>query len=387
MTIVHICGACFYKEGMGYQENILPKMHKIQGHNTYILAQAQVANDSGGYDYETCDYVNKDGINVQVLKIRNSNSVITRKIRNILKVYDGVYEKLANLKPDVIFVHGGQFYSLIDIRRYVKNNKGTKLYIDQHMDYYNEPHNSMLMKAVNLFYGYELRKIAKYVNKFWGVTPWRCQYLREVYHLPENKIDLLVMGGDDTRINLKQKEKIRTSIRDKYGIPQDCFCIITGGKIEKSKNIDTLIEAFSNIKYEDARLLVFGSISSEMKNEIEILLENKQVVYIGWVDSNDIYDLFIAADLAIFPGTHSVLWEQACACGLPAMFNDLEGMHHVDLGGNCIFIDGNNKSQISTAIERIINSPDVYNKMKSTSMALGTKYFSYNEIAKKAISG
>jgi hypothetical protein len=37
MKIVHICLACFYVEGMGYQENLLPKYHVKQGHQVTVL--------------------------------------------------------------------------------------------------------------------------------------------------------------------------------------------------------------------------------------------------------------------------------------------------------------------------------------------------------------
>ena len=36
MKIVHICLACFYVDGMGYQENLLPKYH-AQKHDVTII--------------------------------------------------------------------------------------------------------------------------------------------------------------------------------------------------------------------------------------------------------------------------------------------------------------------------------------------------------------
>ena len=32
------------------------------------------------------------------------------------------------------------------------------------------------------------------------------------------------------------------------------------------------------------------------------------------------------------------LWEQACACGLPGLFKDWHGMHHVNVNGSAEFL-------------------------------------------------
>ena len=41
MKILHCCLAAFYIDNYGYQENILPKMHKLQGHDVRIVASTE----------------------------------------------------------------------------------------------------------------------------------------------------------------------------------------------------------------------------------------------------------------------------------------------------------------------------------------------------------
>ena len=41
MRVLHCCLAAFYIDDFGYQENILPKMHKLQGHKVAILASTE----------------------------------------------------------------------------------------------------------------------------------------------------------------------------------------------------------------------------------------------------------------------------------------------------------------------------------------------------------
>ena len=248
--------------------------------------------------------------------------------------FKGLYEELVSISPDVIFVHGGQFVSIKDVLKYKKSHKNVRLYIDQHGDFYNMPVNTLKKRILQkVIYGHYLRAAVKYCNKFWGVTPWRCQYLHDVYGIPEEKIGLLVMGGDDDYIHLSQQDTIRRNIRQKLGLNEDDFLLITGGKIDKTKNIHLLIKAVKELNINNLKLIVFGQPNDEMSGIIENISSDTHIRYIGWIESTKVYDYFIASDLAVFPGTHSVLWEQAAACGIPMIVKDWEGMHHVDVGG------------------------------------------------------
>lgn len=382
MRIVHVCLANFYVDGMGYQENLITKFH-AKNHEVYILTSDYAFNSSGEKIKKAeKNYTNEFGISVKVLEKSNRYWIYSR-----YKDFKNLYENLAEIHPDVIFCHGGQFIALKDVIKYCKKNKGVKLYIDQHGDYYNTPINSLKSKIVYKYiYGYWMRKAVPYVTKFWGVTPWRCQYLNDVYKIPENKIDLLIMGGDDEKIHLENRVNIRKEIRDLYNISQKDLLIITGGKIDKAKRIDVLMEAIINLDIDNVKLLVFGQPSKDMVEQIELLAKDKHIRYIGWIPSDSVYNYFLASDLCVFPGTHSVLWEQACACGLPGVFRDWEGMHHVDVGGNAVFLKDDSAEGIEQFLSDLFHHPEKLEEMRTVAQTKCIKTFSYSEIAKRAIS-
>jgi hypothetical protein len=97
-------------------------------------------------------------------------------------------------------------------------------------------------------------------------------------------------------------------------------------------------------------------------------------------------DYFLASDLGVFPGRHSVLWEQAIATGLPCVFKEWKGTKHVDLGGNCKFLYNDQRDEIKKVIKEIINNEDIYNEMKQVAEDKGIEIFSYSRIAKKSIN-
>ena len=382
MRIVHICLANFYVDGMGYQENLITKVH-AEDHEVFILTSDYAFNSSGDAIKKVDkNYINQYGISVKVLERSKRYWLYSR-----YNDFNDVYASLSEIRPDVIFCHGGQFIALKDVIKYCKRHKETKLYIDQHADYYNTPVNTLRRRlAQKYIYGYWMRKAVPYVTKFWGVTPWRCDYLHEVYGIPKDKIDFLPMGGDDDKIHLNDREIIRKEIRKAHNIAEDDFLIVTGGKIDKAKRIDMLMEAVIKLNLDKVKLLVFGQPSAEMLSKMEILSQDLHIRNIGWIPSDKVYDYFLASDLCAFPGTHSVLWEQACACGLPGIFREWEGMRHVDVGGNAIFLTQDSAEEISRVVMEIYNNPAKLIEMRKVAREEGIPKFSYKKIAQKAIS-
>lgn len=377
MRIVHICLGCFYVEGMGYQENIITKIHAQQGNEVCVLT-SDFAFDGKGEALikEKKEYCNEYGVRVKILE--RSKGFIARYGK-----YDGLYNELFSLKPEVVFVHGGNFIDLKEVTKYCKKHS-CKYYIDQHGDYYNSAVNNLKGYIIyKWLYGFNMRRAVPFVKKYWGVTPWRCQYLNDVIGIPKEKIDLLIMGGDDERIRFDDMPKLKEDVRKDLSLTDKDFVIVTGGKIDRTKNIHLLMQAVSELEGK-AKLIVFGQPNNEMENEITELSSNENIRFLGWIPSDKAYDYFLASDLAVFPGTHSVLWEQACACGIPGVFKDWEGMHHIDVGGNCEFLHKDSKEEIKEVIFKIIGDKEKYNEMKQAAEK-SKKDFFYSEIAKRAI--
>ena len=109
------------------------------------------------------------------------------------------------------------------------------------------------------------------------------------------------------------------------------------------------------------------------------------ITYIGWIASDMVYDYFLSSDLCVFPGTHSVLWEQSCACGLPGVFREWQGMHHVDVGGNAIFLKEDSTEEIKSVLLSLYHNPQRILDMKIVAQTKAIPTFSYRNIAKRAI--
>ena len=68
------------------------------------------------------------------------------------------------------------------------------------------------------------------------------------------------------------------------------------------------------------------------------------------------------------------------------LVKDWPGTHHVDIGGNVRFLTKDSVEEIQEEIERLLDKPDEYKKMKVAAVSSGMKAFSYREIATHCIS-
>ena len=236
--------------------------------------------------------------------------------------------------------------------------------------------------------GYIARKTARRDERLWGVTPWRVDYLLNVYKIPRNKVGLLVMGGDDNLIDFSRKEEYRERLCKELDFSTDDFILVTGGKIDRTKKTHLLVEAVKRLP-SYCKLVIFGSPDEEMEPYFAQL--SGKIRFIGWIPSDEVYRYFLASDLAVFPGTHSVLWEQSVACGLPGIFKHWPGMDHVDVGGNAILLDepeGETKyiDLLEQTISKLMDRNSDYEEMCRVAREKGVKEFSYREIARRAIA-
>jgi glycosyltransferase involved in cell wall biosynthesis len=224
-----------------------------------------------------------------------------------------------------------------------------------------------------------------YVEKFYGVTPLRCDFLRDVYRINPHKVELLVMGVDDYLIKSKKESNLRTTLINKFNFSSSDFIIVTGGKIDQKKNIHLVMKAIISLNISNVKLIIFGTVAPELKEQFEDLIKEGNFIYVGWLNSNQILDYILLADLVVFPGTHSVLWEQTVGSGVPCVFKYWQGMDHVDYGGNCKFLYNDSVEEISKVLKSIILNFDVYSEMKKQS-SIAAENFSYSRIAQKSIN-
>lgn len=380
MKIVHLCLSAFFIDNYSYQENMLPKYHVKMGHEVTVIASLFSFNKEGkGYFLdEPSEYDDNNGYHV--IRLAYKRPI---KMNRILRRYEGTVEVLEKESPDVIFLHNVSFADISILENYLEKHPNVRVYADNHADFVNSAKNIMSKYVLHsIIWRYYAKKIEPYLTKCFGVTPMRCRFLNEMYHISKEIIEFLPMGVDDDAIPSNRGE-VRSVIRMELGISMTDKVILTGGKIDILKNTHLLIEALKKINNDHLHLIICGTFMPDMEYLKERIEGMPNIHYLGWCNAERVMNCMVAADVACFPGTHSTLWEQSVGVGLPAIFKRWEEMEHVNVDGNCIFVKGDDVDELSNAICKMQIETSYNEYLNRASVA--AKSFLYSEIAKKAI--
>ena len=380
MRILHLCLSAFFVDNYSYQENMLAKYHVKQGHDVTVIASLFTFNEEGkgAYYPEACSYQDKNGF--KVIRLAYRKPVCWNKL---FRHYIGFRENLENVNPDVIFIHNASFGDTPIIKRYLKKHPDVKLFADSHTDYINSAKNWLSKHILHpVIWRHYSKVLEPFMVKCYGVTPLRCRFLKEVYHVNPNIVEYLPLGVDDDLIPTN-REETRRKVRQELNLCDDDFLILTGGKIDRLKNTHVLIEALELLNNSKLHLVICGVLMPQMEYLKESIENNSNIHYLGWCDAERVMNCMVASDMACFPGTHSTLWEQSVGVGLPSIFKHWPEMEQVNVNGNCEFVEDDTADVLASVIKKMTGQ-----KYYSSINALAkeaAKQFLYSEIAKKAI--
>lgn len=385
MKILHICLSMGYTEGLNYQENIIIKYQAADGHDVSLITTDHCFTEGvWGLCKTESDYVNEHGVHIIRLPFAFP---FPYKINKQVGIFKGLPKVLEQLQPETIFVHNIQFQDIRRIVSYKKKHPEVKIYVDNHSDFSNSARNWFTRNTLYRFWWKPCaKKIEPYAEIFFGVMPSRVDFLQNIYGISPSKTDILVMGADDECVERAGRPQVRASVREKFGVKESDFLIITGGKIDAFKTQTLLLmQAVREINRENVKLLVFGSVEEELKERLFALCDGDKVQYIGWAKGEQSYEYFASADLVVFPGRHSVYWEQVVAQGIPMLCKYWDGTTHVDIGGNVEFLMEDSAELIKEKLLGLVDNPSKYEDMKKTANSEGKQAFSYKTIARKSV--
>lgn len=384
MKVVHLCLGNYYADGYSYQENLLPKFHKQLGYEVEVIASMQSFDAAGKVCYlqQTSSYINEHGIRVTRLPYKWDNA-----IGHKLKRFVGTYDAIKAAAPDILFIHNVQFLDSDVVGKYLKAHPNVVAYADNHADFANSATNWVSKNILHKVLWKRCAQVLKpYIKRFYGVLPARVRFLTEVYGLPEDQCALLEMGVDDEVAERTTLPQAIADTRAAWGVEEEDFMMVTGGKIN-SYRPETLNLMRAVIQSADPKLklLVFGVVAEELKAEFNELCKDSRIIFAGWKTPEETNYIMAAANLVVFPGLHSVMWEQAVGLGVPCVFRKIPGFDHVDLDGNAVFIEDTSTNAIQKVIEEIAGDPVRQEKMRATAREQGRNVFSYRQIAMRSI--
>ncbi len=181
----------------------------------------------------------------------------------------------------------------------------------------------------------------------------------------KQKLKVIYNGTNYPNIEVSPQE-----VRNSWHLPENTPLLINVGRLAYQKNQQILLEALARLG--NAHLIVLGEgelHEALQQKTIELQLQER-VHFLGELQSHEVFALLRVANVFVFPslfeGTPMALVE-AIGAGLPVVASNIPVMKEVlqDAG---IFLPPNNAEQIATAIQQILDSPELAHSLSLRSL-------------------
>jgi glycosyltransferase involved in cell wall biosynthesis len=340
-----------------------------RGHEVTIIT-----TDCGGIDKNYIKIIQQEG--VEVIPFRNIINF------GLFILSPSMKEWLSkNIKNyDVIHLNGARSYQNNIVCQYAKK---------YNIPYILQAHGSILRiiekqklkKLYDLVWGY---KIYKESSKAIALTNSEAEAY-QVMGIDREKIEIVPNGVDLSKFKDLPK---RGEFRRKYSIQDTEKIVLYLGRLHKSKGIELLMEAFSELttKLNNAKLFLVGpddGYELKLKKFIKDLKIENKIIFTGLVSENEKIMALIDADVFVTPRFYGfpITFAESCVCGLP-IITTKEGDSIHWIHNNVGYVTDYEKNQLSKAILNILMDEELRKKFSRKALILVQEDFNWLEIVK-----
>jgi len=237
------------------------------------------------------------------------------------------------------------------------------------------------------FYYKRIYRRAKYtqvISKYLGQRSRQMGYKGEIFLVP-NGVDLNIF-----REKLSPEEK--SARRKELGIAPNETFLVTTSRLAMKNGLDDLIKAMNFMIYKmglGVKLVILGKGPNEkmLKDLAESQGVGDQVLFLGHRDYKELPIYVEAADIFIRPSLSEGLGNsflEAMAVGTPIIATPVGGIpDFLTADETGLFCQVRNPASIAQAVEKYVNNPDLYQKIKEQGQKLVLEKYSWDNVAKK----
>ena len=173
---------------------------------------------------------------------------------------------------------------------------------------------------------------------------------------------------------------IRAGLRERFGIPDDAFVLLSVGKLSPRKRPLDLIDAAARLAGADGppvHVLVCGNgeLFEAMRARVEA--ERLPVTLAGFVNVDELPKFYAAADALVHPSAydpHPLVCSEGAATGLPLLLSDKVGaVGPTDIardGRNALVFPCGDIGALAAAMKRLRDEPSLHAAMAEDSLRI-----------------
>lgn len=376
MRIAHIGLACFFTEGMTYQDNYLSHINALDGNKVLYVSNAEKYENGDlvptGYEDKTLP----DGVRlVRLPYVHVLNGFVSDKFRKV----KGLYALLEDFAPDVILSHDLCYWSVLDVIRYKKEHPQVRLYADTHTDFGNSGTNWLSFHVLHrIFYRYLTQKAIPYLDKYFFIGADCRTFSKEAYGIPDSLMEFYPLGG--ILPTEEEYARCRAERRAELGVGETELLLLHSGKLDTPKRTEELLRAFAAVRDDRLKLCIIGSIPAERKGVLLPLIEaDERVKYLGWKTGEELQEYLCATDLYCQPGSPSATMQNAVCRGCGIMLRDVPQYAEYFDYGNVVWVK--TQQDVEAVIRGVADGTIDLDALRRSSWEFAREVLDYRKLA------
>ncbi|WLD92073.1 1,4-alpha-glucan branching protein domain-containing protein [Alkalihalobacillus sp. AL-G] len=216
------------------------------------------------------------------------------------------------------------------------------------------------------------------------------QEIRELFHIPENKIAVIPNGVDPSLISVSAKSD---NWMERYG-GQNNFYVFSLGRVVREKGFNLLIEAASSLKESHPAIKFIiagkGPMLDQYRSDVKERDLEGSVFFIGFVTDEERNRFLAEANAVIFPSLYEpfgIVALEAMVAKTPVIVSDTGGMGNlIDHHENGLKVYTGNPESIRDQIIDLFENPELCRSLVTNAWDDVTRKYSWNLIALETIS-
>lgn len=311
MRITHVID--YFHTDVGYQEYYLAIAQAQQGHDVAVVASTERHHSVAvpGPDLlEGSARLDRTGVCLTRLP--------TRQLGHDRAWLRGLTGALAETRPDVIHCHGPFSPTTVRTAQWCAR-QATPLLVDNHLQDWGTPGaSSPLGRAVYLAYRMTLgNRLRRAVRDWVADGPYEQDFLARRLAIQKASIALVPLGFDPEVFRFDERQRVQ--IREREGWIDD-IVVTTTGKLHQAKRVDLVAAACERVwPQERVRLVLAGQLDDAHRSDILAacprLREEGRLDIRTMLGREDLADLYLGADVAVFPRLASISIYEAAGTG------------------------------------------------------------------------
>jgi len=159
------------------------------------------------------------------------------------------------------------------------------------------------------------------------------------------------------------------------------------GTVEPRKNLDTLLDAWAQLRRDDHELVLAGPMGwAAGATARRIQASPPGVRYLGYVAEGDLPALTKAAAVFAYPSLYEGFGfpvAQAMACGVPVLTSNTSCLPEIT-GPGALHVDPRSPAEIAAALGRLLDSPALRSTLGAAGQNRALQHFQWADCAKKS---